>query len=100
MCKQPIKGDSVVSNNKVFHPECMKCYICGTSLRGQYFTYKDQPICEMHYKQQADRCCVCNEVPTGRYYSINDETYCEECHHGQSQQCPRCKEVVLEKMVK
>ena len=50
VCKQPIKGDSVVSNSKVFHPECMKCFVCGTGLRGQYFTYQDKPICEMHYK--------------------------------------------------
>ena len=50
VCNQPIKGDSVVSNNKVFHPECMKCYVCGDGLRGTYFTFEDKPICEMHYK--------------------------------------------------
>ena len=50
MCKQPIKGDSVESNKKFYHPDCMKCYVCGETLRGSYFTYKNQPICEKDYK--------------------------------------------------
>ena len=50
VCQQPIKGDSVESNSKVFHPECMRCYVCDVALRGTYFTYQDKPICEMHYK--------------------------------------------------
>ena len=28
----------------------MKCYVCGETLRGTYFTYKNQPICEKDYK--------------------------------------------------
>jgi hypothetical protein len=28
----------------------MKCYVCGETLRGSYFTYKNQPICEKDYK--------------------------------------------------
>jgi hypothetical protein len=28
----------------------MKCYVCGETLRGAYFTYKNQPICEKDYK--------------------------------------------------
>ena len=28
----------------------MKCYVCGETLRGAYFTYKGQPICEKDYK--------------------------------------------------
>jgi hypothetical protein len=50
VCKQPIKGDSVESNKKYYHPDCMKCYVCGETLRGSYFTYKNQPICEKDYK--------------------------------------------------
>jgi hypothetical protein len=50
VCKQPIKGDSVESNKKFYHPDCMKCYVCGETLRGSYFTYKNQPICEKDYK--------------------------------------------------
>lgn len=50
VCNLPIKGDSIVSNTKAFHPECMKCYICGEELRGTYFTFQDQPICEKDYK--------------------------------------------------
>jgi hypothetical protein len=50
----PIKGDCVESNNKVFHPGCMKCYICGDSLKGVYFTYEDKPICEKDYKVRSN----------------------------------------------
>ena len=52
VCGQPIKGDAVESNNKSFHPECMKCYVCGDSLGrlGPFFTFQDKPICERDYK--------------------------------------------------
>ncbi len=100
ICKLPITADAVVSEGKVFHPECMKCCVCGDTIRGQYFFHQGEPICEMHHKIYADKCSVCGEVPSGRYYSIDEEVFCEECHLGQSEKCPRCKEVVLEKMVK
>ena len=50
VCKQPIKGDCIESGKKTYHPGCMKCFVCGDTLRGQYFTYEGEPICERDYK--------------------------------------------------
>ena len=50
VCKQPIKGDCIESGKKTYHPGCMKCFVCGEALRGQYFTYEGEPICERDYK--------------------------------------------------
>ena len=50
VCKQPIKGDCIESGKKFYHPGCMRCFVCGDALRGQYFTYEGEPICERDYK--------------------------------------------------
>ena len=50
VCKQPIKGDCIESGKKFYHPLCMRCIVCGEALRGQYFTYQGDPICEKDYK--------------------------------------------------
>ena len=50
-CGLPVKGDCIESNEKVFHPGCMKCYVCGELLnKGVFFTWEDKPICERDYK--------------------------------------------------
>ena len=50
-CGLPVKGDCIESGEKVFHPGCMKCYVCGELLnKGVFFTWEDKPICETHYK--------------------------------------------------
>ena len=50
VCKQPIKGDCIESGKKFYHPLCMRCFVCGDALRGQYFTFEGEPICERDYK--------------------------------------------------
>ena len=50
VCKQPIKGDCIESGKKAYHPGCLKCFVCNEILRGSYFFFEDQPICEEDYK--------------------------------------------------
>ncbi|XP_059079452.1 LIM domain-containing protein 1-like isoform X2 [Tigriopus californicus] len=99
VCKLPIKGDSVVSNDKPFHPECMKCFICGDSLRGQFLTFQDKPICERDYKQNADKCSICGEVPMGKFFSADGEIRCEKCHDDECEKCLKCREPVVGKVI-
>ena len=50
VCKQPIKGDCIESGKKAYHPGCLKCFVCNEILRGQYFFFEGEPICEEDYK--------------------------------------------------
>eukprot|EP00095_Tigriopus_kingsejongensis_P007736 maker-scaffold200_size264178-snap-gene-1.16 protein:Tk07736 transcript:maker-scaffold200_size264178-snap-gene-1.16-mRNA-1 annotation:"lipoma-preferred partner homolog isoform x4" len=100
VCNLPIKGDSVVSNDKPFHPECMKCFICGDSLRGQFLTFQDKPICERDYKLNAEKCSICGEAPMGKYFSLDGEVRCEECHETENDKCLKCQEPVAGKVIK
>lgn len=94
-CGLPVKGDCIESSGKVFHPGCMKCYVCGDLLNnGVFFTWEDKPICERDYKQVAERCAGCGEVPVGKCYSIDDQVFCEECHQKGGEQCPSCNRAV------
>ena len=44
-----VHKDFIISSFEILQ-DCMKCYVCGETLRGAYFTYKGQPICEKDYK--------------------------------------------------
>lgn len=100
VCKQPIKGDCIESDKKYYHPGCMKCFVCGEALRGTYFTYKGEPICEKDYMSRAEKCAECGETIMGTYYTLNDKTYCEEHYRARCDKCPRCDEEITEKMVR
>ena len=50
LCGEKISEDHISCDNKVFHPRCMKCQVCGEQLRGKYLIHKDWPICEKDFR--------------------------------------------------
>ena len=59
ICKEPVEGDCLTSNGQNFHSECMNCSDCGIPLRGRYYSFKDQFICEKDYKVVLWRIYLC-----------------------------------------
>lgn len=100
VCKQPIKGDCIESGKKFYHPLCMRCIVCGEALRGQYFTYQGDPICEKDYKLRAEKCHDCGEPIIGTCYTLNDKNYCEEHYRAKCDNCPKCGEQIVGHMVR
>jgi len=100
VCKQPIKGDCIESGKKTYHPGCMKCFVCGDTLRGQYFTYEGEPICERDYKLRAEKCSDCGEPIMGTVYVFDKKNYCEEHYRAKCDKCPKCDEQITGHMVR
>lgn len=100
VCKQPIKGDCIESGKKYYHPGCMKCQFCGESLRGQYFTYEGEPICERDYLLRAEKCHECKEPIIGTCFTHNGKNYCEEHYREKADDCPKCGERIIGPMVR
>jgi len=100
VCKQPIKGDCIESGDKAYHPNCLKCFVCGEILRGQYFFYEGEPICEKDYKRKADKCSECGEAILGIVYTLDGKNYCEEHYQGKCDACPKCNEPITGHMVR
>jgi len=79
LCKKPVEGDCLTSNGQNFHSECMNCSDCGIPLRGRYYSFKDQFICEKDYKKNEKNCHDCGELIKGPYYTVNSEkVICEK----------------------
>jgi len=100
VCKQPIKGDCIESGKKFYHPLCMRCFVCGDALRGQYFTFEGEPICERDYKLRAEKCHECGEPIIGTCYTLNEKNYCEEHYRAKCDSCPKCGEQIIGHMVR
>jgi len=101
MCDKTIEGDCLMSKGKHFHEECMKCSVCGESLRGTYFTYMDKLICEKDYQETQQSCSECGSVISGAYYTLdNDKVVCEEDYRKLLGNCERCGKVVEGKILK
>jgi len=101
MCNKAIEGDCLMSKGKHFHEECMKCSVCGESLRGTYFTHMDKLICEKDYQETQQTCSECGVVISGPYYTLdNDRVVCEEDYRKMLGNCERCGKVVEGKILK
>jgi len=100
VCKQPIKGDCIESGKKAYHPGCLKCFVCGEILRGQYFFYEEEPICEQDYKRRAEKCSECSEPIIGTVYTLDGKNFCEEHYMGKCDACPKCGEQITGHMVR
>jgi len=100
VCKQPIKGDCIESGKKAYHPGCLKCFVCNEILRGQYFFFEGEPICEEDYKRRADKCSECKEPIIGTVYTLDGKNFCEEHYMGKSEGCPKCGEKITGHMVR
>jgi len=101
VCKQPIKGDCIeVGKNKFYHPLCMRCFVCGDALRGQFLTFEDEPICKDCYKHRAEKCDECGEPIIGTCYTLNNKNYCEEHYREKCDSCPKCGEQIIGHMVR
>ena len=121
VCKQPIKGDCIeVGKNKFYHPLCMRCFVCGDALRGQFLTFEEEPICKDCYKvridfclleiiscwlsypikHRAEKCDDCGEPIIGTCYTLNNKNYCEEHYREKCDSCPKCGEQIIGHMVR
>jgi hypothetical protein len=100
VCKQPIKGDCIESGTKAYHPGCLKCFVCQEILRGQYFFYEGEPICEQDYKRRAEKCSECGEPIIGTCYTFDGKNFCEEHYMAKCDNCPKCGEQVTGHMVR
>ena len=83
VCGEKISDDYISSDNKMFHPLCMKvsitschlclitlyqCQVCGEQVREKYLTYKDLPICEKDFRvsgQLVVHVVMCHEAECG-----------------------------------
>jgi len=101
VCDKAIDGDCLMSKGKHFHQDCMKCSVCGDSLRGTYFTCQDKLICEKDYQETQQTCSECGSVISGPYYTLdNDRVVCEQDYKKMLGNCERCGSVVEGKILK
>jgi len=100
-CGEKITGDCLLSGNVHYHHHCMKCAVCGEGLRGTYFTYMDQLICEKDYRETQKQCSECGDMITGTYYTLdNDKIVCEADYRKQLGNCQKCGLVVEGRIMK
>jgi len=95
VCQQKITGDCILSNNKHYHPGCIKCHICGDPLKEQYYTFMGNPICEADYQNCKQTCAICNVEIDGTYYTVDGQVYCEKDYQEQTDACEKCGEKVI-----
>ena len=55
MCGGMVSEESISCMDKVYHPHCMKCQVCGELLKEKYLVYKDSPICEKDFRVSGAR---------------------------------------------
>jgi len=77
-CGDKISDDHISCSNKLYHPHCMKCQVCGEVVRGKYLVYKESPICEKDFREVGHVCDVCNEVIMDNMYTIEGVVMCEK----------------------
>jgi len=79
--------DCLVSNDKKFHPNCMKCNICDVPLDGVYYFSKEQVLCEKDYKASQKSCSVCEDKISGTCYTVEGEEthFCSQCYEKRSE---------------
>jgi len=100
-CGEKIVGDCLLSGNTHYHHHCMKCAVCEEGLRGTYFTYMDQLICEKCYRETQKQCSECGEMIAGTYYTLdNDKIVCEADYRKQLGNCQKCGLVVEGRIMK
>jgi len=101
ICNRSIDGDCLTSNGKSFHSNCMKCAVCGDSLKGTYFTSMGKLICEKDYKETQKTCSDCKEAISGPYYTLdNDKVVCEKDYKKSLGNCGRCGLIVEGQILK
>jgi len=71
-----------------------QCHICGDPLKGQYYTFMGNPICEADYQNCKQTCAHCNEEIDGKVYCINEKVYCQKDYQAQMDVCGKCGEIV------
>jgi len=100
-CGEKIVGDCLLSGDTHYHHHCMKCAVCEEGLRGTYFTYMDQLICEKCYRETQKQCSECGEMIGGTYYTLdNDKIVCEADYRKQLGNCQKCGLVVEGRIMK
>jgi hypothetical protein len=81
-CGKAVVGEDTgcLALGKVFHTDCLNCFICKKDLSGKSFYTVDQNIlCEMHYLKTLQKCCFCNQKIKDKVLMAFDEAYHPHC---------------------
>ncbi|KAK5576786.1 hypothetical protein RB653_007930 [Dictyostelium firmibasis] len=94
-CNEPISGSSVEALDRLYHPNCLKCYSCSKNLKEDFREVDNEPFCnpcasQLNRNQQpeqdvspfitsgwldSDRCVVCVKPLSGEVTKIFDSHY-------------------------
>jgi len=84
-CGKPIIGRSITALMRSWHPECLKCSVCGeTFVQGKYFEHDGKAYCEFHYFKLFGKICPrCQKVVDDEGIVALGQTWhvaCFTCH--------------------
>lgn len=52
VCNRGVEGECLQNEvNEVFHIDCLKCVICGLNVKGDYFIFRNEVMCETDAKE-------------------------------------------------
>ena len=95
-CLKPISiGQTLIVNEKKYHPECFRCYQCDKVITDREFHTQDGKLCciQCYNKYLAPRCAKCSmPISNGQSTVFDEKKYHPECFR-----CYQCDKAITDR---
>jgi len=89
-CGLDIQGDWIEADKNLFHPTCMRCYICDELSKDGFYTHMGKPVCKEHSMELVPNCTKCGDKVGESGFSRGDDILCNLCMEGEVDHCGKC----------